>query len=234
MRRMFRVASVVALGLTSLLVAHPVAAEPLPVAPNTSDSVATGPEIESDFVARTNALRAERGLEHLVIDANLTAKARAWAETMSGQGRIWHSSLADGVTSDWYRLGENVGTGSTVEAIHDALVASPSHLANLLDPGFRFVGVGAVNIEGTIYVSEVFMEQASQPAPSTSAPAAGTPPFAPDVAPATELPLPRTSTSAAEPEPSPAATSEAVAHVRPLAESPRLEAAMTRLRRLEV
>ena len=44
----------------------------------------------------------------------------------------------------------------------------------LTDPGFRCVGVGVLNAEETP-VSEAFMEPASQPAPSTSASAAGAP-----------------------------------------------------------
>ncbi len=102
-------------------------------------------------------------------------KARAWAQTMADAHHISHSHLSDGVSADWRRLGENVGTGPSVDAIHTALVHSPEHYRNLMDPGFRYVGVGVVSINGTIFVSEVFMELASQPAPSTSASAAGTP-----------------------------------------------------------
>lgn len=138
-------------------------------------AVATDPGPEADFVARTNDLRATQGLSPLEVDGMLTAKARAWAQTMADAHQIFHSHLPDGVSADWHRLGENVGTGPSVDAIHTALVHSPEHYRNLMDPGFRYVGVGVVNINGTIYVSEVFMELASQPAPSTSASAAGTP-----------------------------------------------------------
>ncbi len=138
-------------------------------------AAATDPGPEADFVARTNDLRATQGLPPLEVDGMLTAKARAWAQTMADAQKIFHSHLSDGVSADWHRLGENVGTGPSVDAIHTALVHSPEHYRNLMDPGFRYVGVGVVNINGTIYVSEVFMELASQPAPSTSASAAGTP-----------------------------------------------------------
>jgi hypothetical protein len=93
---------------------------------------------------------------------------------MAAANNIFHSNLADGAPPEWVRLGENVGRGPSVDAIHNALVASPEHYRNLTDPGFRYVGVGVVNANGTLFVSEVFMESASQPAPSTSAPAAGT------------------------------------------------------------
>ena len=132
------------------------------------------PGAEADFVGRTNGLRGSLGLPGLSSNGTLVAKAQQWAEHMAAVGAISHSNLADGAPGEWTRLGENVGRGPSVEAIHNALVASPEHYKNLTDPGFRYVGVGVVNANGTFYVSEVFMESASQPAPSTSAPAAGT------------------------------------------------------------
>lgn len=130
---------------------------------------------EASFIGETNALRASRGLPGLVVHGTLVAKARGWAQHLSGTGTIFHSNLPDGAPNEWVRLGENVGKGPSVASIHAALVASPTHLANLLDPGFRYVGVGVVNANGTLYVSEVFMETASQPATMPSA-TAGTPP----------------------------------------------------------
>lgn len=135
----------------------------------------TDPAAASDFIARTNALRSSKGLAPLSVNGALTAKASAWAEHMAAAGTISHSNLPDGAPSNWKRLGENVGEGPTVEAIHNALVASPEHYANLTDPGFQSIGVGVVNANGTLFVSEVFMESASQPAPSTPAPRAATP-----------------------------------------------------------
>jgi cysteine-rich secretory family protein len=133
------------------------------------------PGAEGDFVARTNSLRASRGLPGLSVNGTLAAKARNWAEHMAAVGAISHSNLSDGAPPEWQRLGENVGRGPSVDAIHNALVASPEHYANLTDPGFQSIGVGVVNANGTYYVSEVFMESASQPAPSAPAPRAATP-----------------------------------------------------------
>jgi hypothetical protein len=154
------------------------------------------PGAEGDFVARTNALRASKGLGGLSVNGTLAAKARNWAEHMAAVGGISHSNLTDGVPGDWKRLGENVGRGPSVDSIHNALVASPEHYANLTDPGFQSIGVGVVNANGTYYVAEVFMESASQPAPSAPAPRAATPssghtrsaPPAPTAPPTTTLP----------------------------------------------
>lgn len=114
---------------------------------------------EADFVKRINGLRARQGVVRLRINANLTDKARKWAGQMATQNRIWHSSLADGVTGKWQKLGENVGMGVSVAALDDAFVKSPRHYDNLVDPVFRFVGLGVVTVEGKVFVSEVFMQR---------------------------------------------------------------------------
>lgn len=139
----------------------------VPMAPARADD----PSDEANFVAQINALRATRGAPALVVDAGLTAKARSWARTMSGQNTIWHSSLRDGITAPWLKLGENVGMGSTVDGLHTAFVNSPRHYDNLIDPAFRSVGIGVVrNGAGTMFVAEEFM--APQP-PATPVAAIG-------------------------------------------------------------
>jgi uncharacterized protein YkwD len=95
------------------------------------------------------------------------AKARAWSAKMASAGRIWHSTLSDGITEDWKKLGENVGMGASVDRLHAEFVASPGHYENLVDPAFGDVGVGLVMNGDTIYVSEVFMQlMPTKPAPA--------------------------------------------------------------------
>lgn len=124
---------------------------------------------EATFVSNINALRASKGLGALEVHRNLVDKARRWAAEMAGAGRIWHSHLSDGITADWRKLGENVGTGPSVMGLHNAFVASPKHYENLVDPDFGYVGIGVVVVDGIIYVSEMFMELMTHPAPQVSA-----------------------------------------------------------------
>jgi len=113
---------------------------------------------EQDFLNRTNALRASQGLGSLTTNSELLTKARAWSQTQASSGTIFHSTLTNGVTQNWYRLGENVGMGPTSPAIHDALVRSPRHYENLVDPGFTEVGIGVIREGNIIYVTQVFMQ----------------------------------------------------------------------------
>ncbi len=121
---------------------------------------------EGDFVIRINGLRASRGLAPLGLHSVLTAKAEAWAQHMADTGCLCHSNLPDGVSVGWRKLGENIGRGGSVASLHDALVASPLHYANMVDPSFHWVGVGVAYGGGQMYVAEVFMDGDAPPGPS--------------------------------------------------------------------
>lgn len=115
---------------------------------------------EAAFLADINALRASQGIPALEPSADLVRKARRWAATMAAAGRIWHSKISVGISSNWRKLGENVGKGWSQPSLHDAFVASPRHLENLVDPAYRHVGIGVVHAEGISFVSQVFMQPA--------------------------------------------------------------------------
>lgn len=141
---------------------------------------------EADFVTRINALRASKGLGQLEVDGPLTAFARRWAAKMAGDDRISHNpNLRRDAPGDWEKLGENVGVGMTVQRLHDAFVASPSHYRNLVDRDFTRIGVGVViGRDGAIFTAHEFQ----QPRAGTAAPVpAAAPPTA--AAPATTVPL---------------------------------------------
>jgi hypothetical protein len=163
---------------------------------------------EASFVAKINDLRASKGLPALQVNAQLVAKARAWSAGMAAAGKIWHSTLSDGITEDWKKLGENVGMGGSVDGLHTAFVNSPHHYENLVDPAFGYVGIGIVMNGNTIYVTEEFMQLMppklpviSLPAPTTTTTARPAPttttapkPAAPKPA-AAKAPAPTTTTS---------------------------------------
>jgi hypothetical protein len=151
---------------------------------------------EASFVAKINDLRVGKGLPALQVNDNLVAKARGWAAGMAAAGRIWHSTLSDGITADWQKLGENVGMGGSVDGLHAAFVASPHHYENLVDPDFGYVGIGIVmSSSGTMFVSEMFMKLMPAKAPV----AVTVPPVTvPRVTPTTSAPI-TTSTTAPKP-----------------------------------
>lgn len=128
---------------------------------------------EAGFVSRINSLRASKGLPALRVDAELTSIARSWSNHMAQAGACSHNSaLGSQVTANWTKLGENVGHGSDVDAIHSAFVASSHHYPNMVDPAFTRVGLGVVYAaDGSLYVTEDFEQVASTPQASSPAPA---------------------------------------------------------------
>jgi hypothetical protein len=162
---------------------------------------------EAAFVAKVNELRAGKGLAPLQVNANLVAKARTWSAGMAAAGKIWHSTLSDGVTEDWKKLGENVGMGGSVDGLHRAFVNSPHHYENLVDPSFGHVGIGIVMNGNTIYVTQVFMQLMSVKLPSITVPTTPVAAPKPTTTTTAKPPAPKPAVAAVKPAPAPTTTS---------------------------
>jgi hypothetical protein len=90
---------------------------------------------------------------------------------------------------DWVALGENVGMGPDAASVDAAFLTSQRHRANIFASDYTQVGIGAVVApDGTLFVVEDFRrpahvaapapravprQQASQPVPAATRPAAG-------------------------------------------------------------
>ena len=165
---------------------------------------------EASFYDHVNRVRASEGKPPLVIDDQAAGVARAWSSEMARSGQLSHNPNLKSQVANWRTLGENVGVGSNPEVIQRALENSPGHRANMVNPEFTHVGIGVVEADGQVWVTEVFK------APRTSAPAAA-PVVAPKpVAPRTTTPTrPRVTTP---PRPRPTVAPRAVpATTKPVA-----------------
>lgn len=117
---------------------------------------------EGRFVSLLNGERSSRGIARLPVAGELTAIARKHSERMAADGRIYHNSaLPSQVGSGWKAIGENVGRGGSVESIHRAFMDSAGHRAHILDSRYNEVGVGVAVRDGTIYVTQVFVQRAT-------------------------------------------------------------------------
>jgi uncharacterized protein YkwD len=127
------------------------AAEPAPAPPLNSAAAA-------QFTSLTNDVRAAAGVDPLVRDGSLDSLAAAWARELAASGSLRHSSIPRTIIGKpWSTVGENVGYGPSVPAVHDALVGSAGHYANLVGASFTRLGVGAaIDAAGQVWVVEVF------------------------------------------------------------------------------
>jgi uncharacterized protein YkwD len=147
---------------------------------------------EDAFVRDINALRASQGLPALAVESHLTSIARSFAAQMAANGSIFHNpNLASSAPSQWLKLGENVGVGYDEPSLHQAFVNSPAHYRNLVDPSYRYIGLGVVYSGGKTWVVEDFM-QTSTPiaaAPVLDHKAEKIKEFVDTMAPKTDMPL---------------------------------------------
>jgi len=151
--------------LVALTLAVTAGATAAAVAPATA--LASGYDLEAQFVADMNAARQAGGLAPYSVAYDLVAVARGHSQRMASQQSLYHNPGLTTEVHSWQAVGENVGEGPTVSDIHTAFMNSPEHRANILDHDFTQVGVGVtVDSHGIIWVTEDFRQ------PMGSAPAA--------------------------------------------------------------
>jgi hypothetical protein len=173
--------------------------------------------VENAFVAEINALRAAHGVQPLRVYGELVGVARGWADHMAADGAISHNgNLSGQVSAPWLKLGENVGTGPTVDALMKAFIASPGHYKNLVDPSFNYIGVGVTfGPDGTMFTTHDFMylpDEAPAPPPA--------PQLEPEPAPAPAPPAASAPTSTQAPAAAPTAAAPAAEAAPPAPVAP--------------
>lgn len=135
---------------------------------------------EQAFLDAINTSRAAAGLAPLTYSEQLSALADRHSAQMASSGTVYHStdlaSMVGTVYANWTRVGENVGKGSTVESIHSAMMASPSHQANILGD-YNLVGIGVeTNPGGVMFVTELFAKAVVEATSTTTSTAAAVEP----------------------------------------------------------
>jgi uncharacterized YkwD family protein len=158
----------------------PVTVSPTPTAistpttPSTTPSTSSIPSVtvltadEQTMVDMINQERVAAGLSPVKVDLRLAAVGRAKANDMKVNNYFSHTSPTYG--SPWAMMqqagimvrwaGENISGNKSVAGSMAALMLSPGHRANILDPRFTHVGVGIAygSAYGNLYVQE-FLQQ---------------------------------------------------------------------------
>lgn len=125
---------------------------------------------EQQLVDLINAARTAQGLNPLSVDERLTIAARKHTQLMVEHSALSHQFesepapqtrvTAEGLSSD--AQGENVDMNQSIAGAHDALMHSPPHRANILDPDYNAIGVGVVRAGGNVWVTEDFARRLPQ------------------------------------------------------------------------
>jgi serralysin len=130
--------------------------------------------LEKYFLDLVNQTRAAAGVAPLSKDAELLTAARGHSASMDQYDLFSHtgadgSSAGERIADEGYGFlswGENIAwatggwTEGTVQALHTALVNSPGHYANMVNPNFTEIGIGlkAGTFQGqdVLFVTENF------------------------------------------------------------------------------
>jgi len=113
-------------------------------------------EAEQALLDLINQERAGAGLSPLKPDDDLAEVGRRHGREMFAIGFFSHTSPTSGSPADRlaaagleYSLsGENIALAPTPELAHEGLMNSPTHRANILNPGFTRVGIAALRGNG--------------------------------------------------------------------------------------
>lgn len=138
---------------------------------------------EQQFLSLANSARSPSGLAPLAGSSGWQVHARDHSDEMAASNSIFHDSNLSGEAATigcWTKVGENVGRGPSAGEIHNGLMNSPTHRANIVGD-FDALGVGVkISAEGTVYVTQRFLKSCGAPAPAPApAPAAKSVPVAP-------------------------------------------------------
>ena len=112
---------------------------------------------EEEMLSLVNHERESNGLSSVVMNTALRKLARSHSEDMLKRGYFSHYT-PEGLSSfdrmnaadiEYTYAGENLALAPSVELAMQGLMASPGHRANILNPNFKKIGIGA--IDGGVY-----------------------------------------------------------------------------------
>lgn len=146
--------------LVTALLAAVVAYAPAPAA----SAALTEEGFEACLLDKINTSRANVGRHDLVMAFDLNPQVRAWSEWMAVNSNFRHmnsSERAPILPDDWNAWGENIAWWSNPNLadcaqIHNMLMNSPGHRANILDEDFDYAALGAHVDSSGWWVTELF------------------------------------------------------------------------------
>ncbi|MEA5113403.1 MAG: CAP domain-containing protein [Geobacteraceae bacterium] len=139
---------------------------------------------ENYVAQKINEIRADHGLAPLGISGKLRTAARRQSTDMAAnnflahvdsQGNDLRARLAKVGATGWSTVGENVGQSmgyrNNSDVIIEGWMKSPHHRDNILNGSFVSTGIGAaVAPDGTLYLTQVFMESGGKTAKAAEYP----------------------------------------------------------------
>ena len=99
-----------------------------------------------------NGARAAHGLRPLKLSEKIARRAHRHSMRMARSRTLYHSC----VSCHYRRAAENVGVARSMKRVHNMMMSSSGHRANVLGK-FRRIGVGVVKRGGRFWVTQIFV-----------------------------------------------------------------------------
>lgn len=120
--------------------------------------------IEKKLFDAINAERVQRGIAAMAWSEKLQESARKHTERLAANGKLSHQFDGEpplqariAATGFHYSASaENVALATHFDDLHPALMNSPGHRANILNPKYTAVGIGVVHKGDAYYTTENF------------------------------------------------------------------------------
>ncbi|AWI05365.1 CAP domain-containing protein [Clostridium drakei] len=122
----------------------------IPKTPSAQTNSSTLSSSEQQMIKMVNDARAQNNLPALKVDTQLCNVARIKAQDMIDNNYFSHSSPKYGSPFDMMKsfgikyvsAGENIAGNQSVQNAQNALMNSPGHRKNILNPDFTHIGIG--------------------------------------------------------------------------------------------
>jgi hypothetical protein len=144
--------AVVGLGLAAIAI---VAALVIPAAWRSTSEVEASGEAGS-LLTLVNQSRASAGLAPLTYASDLSAVAAERASIIAKSGSLTHTPDLGGRVCCWTWIAENVAYAGSVQSLHDVLMNSAPHRANILNADADDIGIAVVRGGGSLWAAQVF------------------------------------------------------------------------------
>jgi hypothetical protein len=124
----------------------------------------SSPSPEQQLFKLLNMVRENAGVDKLQWDSNLAQAALEHARKLAENAALSHQFPGEaqldqrvGATGARFNsVAENVALAETAEEAHLALMNSPGHRANILNPKYNAVGIAVVQRGKTLYIAQDF------------------------------------------------------------------------------
>jgi uncharacterized YkwD family protein len=124
-----------------------------PKTPSAQTNSSTATSQEQEMLKLVNQARSQNNAPPLQIDMQVTSVARVKAQDMIDNNYFSHNSPKYGSPFDmlksfgisYVEAGENIAGNQNVQNAHNALMNSPGHRKNILNPSYTHIGIGIKN-----------------------------------------------------------------------------------------